>query len=679
MLKLVSSEGRTQRTFLIVILIALVAIILIGGTGLWSLLSASAHKPGNTTLTNTLNAADKPSPLLFGTNLNLLNNQDQFLQSTTTRALLQQMHMRIVRIPLHTNTSIDTQLTAAHSVKSLGMIPLVVLHGPSDPHAQRIDTTIVRAMNTIYGNDTVYYEFGEEQDLLGISAGNYVASWNKIVGSLQKLAPQGKFVGPVNYHFDPTYLTTFLQAANPQPDAISWHEFTCSATDTKTACLANIQQWSQHITTANHLIQATAGHAIPIMITEWNYAANASATDGKSSDKQFLTSWTTRAMQTLAASHIFAAMQYSCTGTASPLIDSSNQPTAQGTRLQYLYERAGMLKQEQMLPAPNPEKQQLHTGRPQYFYSFEDGKTDQWYVQGNKYTTIKNSTNVKGYQGKRTLAIHFSGLHDSDYPFTAVNLPAKSNVKAGQLLKAYVYLPQGSPDISAKIFVTDTANHWYNLWLNYLVPGQWKLIDFVVPSNIVKRVNTIGVQFHIETAHATQGTAYIDAVGVYPKSSIATSASSATYSFEDNHANDDWHIHGDGITNVTVSTAEARDGSHSLAVNWGNTHNNVYPFISTFSDMLSPAPHSGQVLAAYIYIPKSATGKVQAALFVKDGKYHWHGSPETPALTPGKWNRIDYIIPTHINEPVVEFGLQFFIDAPTAAQGTIYIDTLGWY
>ena len=47
------------------------------------------------------------------------------------------------------------------------------------------------------------------------------------VPQLKRLALNGRFIGPVNYHYDGNYLTTFLQRASPPPDEVSWHEYSC--------------------------------------------------------------------------------------------------------------------------------------------------------------------------------------------------------------------------------------------------------------------------------------------------------------------------------------------------------------------------------------------------------------------------------------------------------------------
>jgi hypothetical protein len=65
----------------------------------------------------------KASPLLWGTNLSLQDTNDQVLNSGTTRALLQQMHLHIIRIPTRSNMADSTIQHAAQIVHDLGATP----------------------------------------------------------------------------------------------------------------------------------------------------------------------------------------------------------------------------------------------------------------------------------------------------------------------------------------------------------------------------------------------------------------------------------------------------------------------------------------------------------------------------------------------------------------------------
>ena len=52
------------------------------------------------------------SPLLFGTNLGLFTASDQVVTSAATRALMQRIHVRIVRIPLRHSLPIALEVQA---------------------------------------------------------------------------------------------------------------------------------------------------------------------------------------------------------------------------------------------------------------------------------------------------------------------------------------------------------------------------------------------------------------------------------------------------------------------------------------------------------------------------------------------------------------------------------------
>ena len=97
-------------------------------------------------------------------------------------------------------------------------------------------------------------------------------------------------------------------------------------------CISHIENWTTHIAQIRSIMNTTIRKNLPIMITEWNYTPGASVTgDGKHDNAEFMSKWTTRALQVLAANNISAAMQYACTETRVPLVDASNNLTAQGS------------------------------------------------------------------------------------------------------------------------------------------------------------------------------------------------------------------------------------------------------------------------------------------------------------------------------------------------------------
>src|ERR1700736_1160011 len=206
------------------------------------------NRPSGSTPTPT--AQGQVSPLLFGTNLGLFTADDQVVTSATTRALMQQIHIRIVRIPLRRNLQNALEVQAEQAVKSIGAIPLVVLNGLRNPNALADDTRMIQNSNSVFGDSLVYYEFGNEDDYNGITISRYTQGWNTLIPQFKRLARNGKFIGPVSYQYSHDNLSTFLQGANPRPDAISWHEYSCSYKDPAATCLAQLDQWGTHITDA---------------------------------------------------------------------------------------------------------------------------------------------------------------------------------------------------------------------------------------------------------------------------------------------------------------------------------------------------------------------------------------------------------------------------------------------
>jgi hypothetical protein len=339
-----------RRVLLPIITAALAVLVVVGALAFRGL---TVDKQGKTTLqpgsSPTQQATASPpvkvSPLLFGTNLGLFNANDQVVTSATTRDLMQQMHVRIVRIPMRSNLPFALEAQAEQAVKSIGAVPLVVLTGLRNPHALADDTHMIQETNNVFGNSLVYYEFGNEDDWNGVTIERYTQGWNALIPQFKRLARNGRFIGPVSYQYIHDNLAIFLQGANPRPDAISWHEYTCSYKDPAATCLAQISQWTAHINDARAVMQTTLGTALPIMITEWNYAADQSTQsnglpfdDGKYNNAAFITQWTTEALHTLATNHVFASMQYSVTNTALPLITYNNTLTTQGKAFQFAYQ-----------------------------------------------------------------------------------------------------------------------------------------------------------------------------------------------------------------------------------------------------------------------------------------------------------------------------------------------------
>jgi hypothetical protein len=333
-------EPAKRILFLAAIIVGVIMVISVGMSSMLDLFHSPP--PAQHKASATPAEPKNISPLLFGTNLDFSTQRtgsQQALPSTQVSTLLQSMHLQIVRVTVPENPSATALKSIAQYVQGLKTAPLISLHGPLYPRAQADNTLVVQTMKQVFGDTTVYYEYGDEEDALGITADQYTAAWNANVPPLKRLAPTAHFIGPVTYRYDPDYLRAFLQKAQPKPDEVSWHEFACDGAWSKQQCINGINEWGGHLTSARAMMKPLFGTPLPIMITEWNYAANARNDDGKSTDNTFLSSWTKTALQTFAANQVFASMQYSGIKSSVPLINTTEQLTMQGQVMRSLYEQ----------------------------------------------------------------------------------------------------------------------------------------------------------------------------------------------------------------------------------------------------------------------------------------------------------------------------------------------------
>lgn len=334
-----------RRTVLCAFMGVALVIVLIGCSVFGQPQASSTPTPGGVP-SATANTG-QASPLIFGTNLSLYDMHDLTISSQKTQQLMQKIHITIVRMPTRSKLDDGVLSAAAQMIKTINAAPLIILNGVRNANYVAYDTHIVSLMNQIFGDSTVYYEFGNEDDFNGVTMDRYIQAWNSLIPSLKQLSPHAHFVGPVSYQYSRKNLTAFLQGANPQPDEISWHEYTCPYKAAAEKCLANIDKWTDHINDAHSTMQATINKELPIMITEWNYCPDQSIqttglaiADGKIDNTDFMTQWTTKALQTLVADHVFASMQYAVTNTPIPMVGpAGNTVTTQGSAFQAMYEK----------------------------------------------------------------------------------------------------------------------------------------------------------------------------------------------------------------------------------------------------------------------------------------------------------------------------------------------------
>lgn len=279
------------------------------------------------------------SPYLLGTNLGLFDDHDQFVINPSTQDQLRQLHISLVRMPTRHNNPDSLNRAALQAIKQIGATPLIIVRGAQDPDVNSViadDTRMIQAANEIFAGQTVWYEFGNEDDLNGVKMADYIARWNRVVLQLKAMAPGSKWIGPVSYQYSHDNLSQFLSSIHP--DAVSWHEYTCSLKWEAYQCIANLDHWTQHIQDARGVMDQTVHVQLPIFISEWNYCPDQTIQsngkpipDGKWDNVAFMLSWTQKALQILASNHVYGAAQYSANNTALPLVDSTGAITTQGS------------------------------------------------------------------------------------------------------------------------------------------------------------------------------------------------------------------------------------------------------------------------------------------------------------------------------------------------------------
>ena len=316
--------------------------------------------------------ANAVSPLIFGTNIGLFNPQDSFITQSSVRNLVKQMHISTLRIPVRQMPGGAPPVwpQAVQYAKDMGLIPLLILRaGVNDTGALAADTQIITTVNSVMGNNRVFYEFGNEEDLFNSTDQyHYAARWNQLVASLKRLAPNAWFGGPVTHQSNAPYVAYFSHHAHPRPDFISWHSYFCGPQSNAQFCIANIAHFAVEIASTKNAIQANGDSVPPIFITEWNYDASQGAKKDPRNTPQFQQQFVQKVLQEFAKDGVYAAYQYVLNSNPDfNLIDTNNTTlTPAGQEFQIMYERLIGVKRAKQVVAPLslPHTQNETTGNP---------------------------------------------------------------------------------------------------------------------------------------------------------------------------------------------------------------------------------------------------------------------------------------------------------------------------
>ncbi|GAC1577894.1 MAG: hypothetical protein NVS4B1_06930 [Ktedonobacteraceae bacterium] len=469
---------------------------------------------------NTITNNKEISPLIFGTNMALFHDYDEpVLNSAATRQHLKDIGVRVMRMPTRASLNPQTEVNAARAIKEIGAVPLIVIGGPEikDGSLLENDQKTLSLLLPVFGSEPVYFEFGNESDLNGIKVEQYVTAWNQVIPSLKKMFPNARFIAPDTYRFTRRYLKTFLQHAQPLPDGVSWHEYTCSVNWTAAFCLSLLEAWPIHFAQARAAMREAIGTELPIWITEWNYAYDQQLThgkpveDGKYNNPTFMRTWTARAMQLLIENRIFASLQYFSTDQPMPLV-SHDQIGFEGAIFQQEYQKVmvGGYTPPVMTVSQPPALPPTNTN---LTVSFRDGSTNGWSVKGEGITQPIIST-ARPFVGTYSMEITLSNASEDVFPSISIS---KNNLltvpRPGQMISAYVYVENKAALVNAKIYVSEPNYNWHFTNEITLTPGQWNKVWYALPVNFTGQVAEVGMQFF--TSHpGVSSNVYIGALNI---------------------------------------------------------------------------------------------------------------------------------------------------------------------
>ena len=339
--------------------------ILIIGSLLATLLlhrpAGSRHTVQVVDLSLVNSASPAVSPLIYGTNLAMDNSNDQFLSNAGGAPALQGLHAQLIRMPIRDQLTTADYTTALTKIKQIGATPLIIVHGAAysggDPYPK--DSALLSLVKSIFPNQTVYVDFGNEEDLGGASVQTYVSGtfgWNNVVPKLKALTgPNFHYGGPVNFQYNRSYIDTFIATANPAPDYIVWHAYAGSCgknlgtgvPDSQAHMLASVDNWGAHIQEiANDFATQNNGlhKGEPIIIDEWNYASDIPESPAPcySNDQNFMTTFFNKAFAMFIANGkngVIGTAEYEAfMGQRESMLDGNNTPTYQGLAFKNSYE-----------------------------------------------------------------------------------------------------------------------------------------------------------------------------------------------------------------------------------------------------------------------------------------------------------------------------------------------------
>ncbi len=509
--------------------------------------------------------AAAPSRLLFGTNL-VLNpgsvNSDKFLNDPEFRQGLLDVGVKTLRMPVRGPSSVQpgianlAELTkAVQLTKAMGLVPLVILRNPKDPELLNDDLAVIDLVRSTFTDPAaeIYYEWGNEPDSFfdpvnQVDPNVYVQKWNQVVPALKQRDPRALFGGPVTFEFNPSYTRTFLQNANPKPDFVTWHTYTCPSSASTQVCLTNIDDWTNDITSARAIMQETIGTTVPVWSTEWNWNPNLTG-DGKLNNQQFIREWTLKAIQELRDADVFGAYHFDVEGL-TPLASTNGAATTQGQAFRDKFVEffgGGPLPStpttstrpatttpqstqtatpngsvtilnptltvtqitQRPGPVPSPAGSATTSAGAAPRFSFEDETLAGWSSTGSVRSLVTSNA-AGGQDGAKALQITFVSASNGDYPHVSVGTP--DGPASGETVTASVLVPANTTStVAAKLYIQDSKFVWHMAPMTDIGQrGQWIQLSFT-PTGYSGSAIRVGLQMH-ENPSNTDTALFLDAV-----------------------------------------------------------------------------------------------------------------------------------------------------------------------
>jgi uncharacterized membrane protein YgcG len=485
-------------------------------------------------------AASTVSPV-FGINMSLYDGSDELATDPGTQAMMKSWGVPLIRVPLRAGLTDAVLVRALRAVLVVGATPMVILRGPKSGTLAD-NQHLLDLVHGVFGDRRVYLEYGNEQDLAGVTAAGYVAGWNATVPALKRAAPTTyQFVGPVNFRADPGYAAAFVRGAQPQPDYLSWHEYVCAGSNADSYCTGHIANWTTHAHDVESAVRTAVGHPIPFFISEWNLDPS---DESRYANASFIQPWTRAALTELLGlvpDGLAGAMVYTATNHGDFGLVNGGAVTPQGAVFRDVLAAYAPASSSPVASssaaatgsaAPDPSASGSAAGSPagggaasgsgssgdSRGSSSGGGSSGGGGSGGTAGTATASAARVgfeDGYDGwdeywgydsltlSRTTSVHYEGSYalkmtTSSTNYVAGGTESVGGLKAGDTVTFHVYASGSGGNVRPFVMDPASAAHWGASQTNLPSSAGWFTLSFTVPSGF--SVHAIGLQLKSASA-----------------------------------------------------------------------------------------------------------------------------------------------------------------------------------